>query len=201
MSIPTRAQILAAAARLYAEHGFRGTTTRAVAEAADVNEVTLFRIFGSKQTLILEAMRTHGAATPGHALPEVPQDPEAELTAWAAAARKALVARRSMIIQAMGDAELNPEMPKCASQGAAAAYNALRAYFARLRDAGFVPEHADAGFAANLLIGALFHDAMSRPVMPAVFPPAAEAAAVYARLTLRAIGFESRARRKGHRAS
>ncbi|MEA3245422.1 MAG: helix-turn-helix domain-containing protein [Gemmatimonadota bacterium] len=201
MSIPTREQILAAAARLYAEHGFRGTTTRAVAEAADVNEVTLFRIFGSKEALILEAMRTHGVAAEAHALPDVPQDPEAELTAWATQARKTLLAQRSMIIQAMGDAELNPEMPKCASQGAEAAYDALRAYFVRLRDAGFVPGDADARFAANLLIAALFHDAMSRPVMTAVFPPAAEAAAVYARLTLRAVGFEPRARRARHRVS
>ena len=59
MTHPTREQILQAAARLYADHGFRGTTTRAIAEAAGVNEVTLFRIFGSKETLIVEAMREH----------------------------------------------------------------------------------------------------------------------------------------------
>ena len=33
MPAPTREQILDAAARLYGEHGFRGTTTRRIAEA------------------------------------------------------------------------------------------------------------------------------------------------------------------------
>jgi AcrR family transcriptional regulator len=195
MSVPTREQILAAAARIYAEHGFRGTTTRAVAEAAEVNEVTLFRIFGSKEALILEAMRTHGPGAQMHALPDVPADPEAELTAWAARARKILLERRSMIIQAMGDAEINAEMPKCASQGAETAYGMLRAYFERLRNAGFLPADADVRFAPNLLVGALFHDTMSRPIMPGMFPPASEAAAVYARMALRAVGFARRARK------
>jgi AcrR family transcriptional regulator len=198
---PTREHILAAAARLYAEHGFRGTTTRALAEAAGVNEVTLFRIFGSKEALILEAMRTHGAASEIQGLPEVPQDPERELTAWATQARKVLLAKRSMIIQAMSDAELSPEMPKCATQGGEEAYAALRAYFGQLRDAGFIPGDAADDYAANLLIGALFHDCISRPVMTGVFPPASEAPATYARLALRALAFDARVRKARRRAS
>ena len=74
MTHPTREQILQAAARLYADHGFRGTTTRAIAEAAGVNEVTLFRIFGSKETLIVEAMREHGSTMHVGQLPERPVD-------------------------------------------------------------------------------------------------------------------------------
>ena len=201
MAAPTREQILAAAARLYAEHGFRGTTTRAVAEAAGVNEVTLFRIFGSKEQLILEAMRTHGVAAHIATLPDVPEDPERELAAWATLASHALLAKRSMIIQAMGDAELNPEMPKCASQGGEEAYASLRGYFGRLRKAGFIADDADERSAANLLIGALFHDGMSRPVMPTVFPPAAAAPATYARLTLRSLGYDAHVRKARRRAS
>ena len=50
-----RAKILEAAARVYSQHGFRGATTRLIAQEADVNEVTLFRTFGSKEALIEEA--------------------------------------------------------------------------------------------------------------------------------------------------
>ena len=45
-------RILAAAAALFAERGYVATTTRAIAAAAEVNEVTLFRRFGSKEGLV-----------------------------------------------------------------------------------------------------------------------------------------------------
>src|SRR3989442_6666630 len=44
-------QILKNAIRLFAQKGFRGTTTREIALAAGVNEVTIFRHFSSKQDL------------------------------------------------------------------------------------------------------------------------------------------------------
>jgi len=46
-----RQQILKTAIRLFAQRGFRGTTTREIALAAGVNEVTIFRHFSSKQEL------------------------------------------------------------------------------------------------------------------------------------------------------
>ncbi len=47
----TRRRILAAASAEFAEKGFAGATTRAIADRAEVNEVTLFRHFGNKQDL------------------------------------------------------------------------------------------------------------------------------------------------------
>ena len=49
---PTREKILDAAFRVCTERGLQGATTREIAEAAHVNEVTLFRHFGSKEKLI-----------------------------------------------------------------------------------------------------------------------------------------------------
>lgn len=201
MTVPTREQILAAAARLYGEHGFRGTTTRAVAEAAGVNEVTLFRIFGSKENLIVEAMRVHGVLVDVGTLPAEPQDPERELTEWATQSRKVLLSMRSMIIQAMSDADQHPEMPKCVAKGGEAAYEKIGEYFGRLQEAGLVGADADVHAAGSLLIGVLFHDVMSRGVMPHAFPPASEAPATYARLTLRALGYDVRVRKARRRAS
>lgn len=54
---------MAAAARVFAQEGLAGATTRAIAKAAKVNEVTLFRHFGTKDRLI--------AAVIGKTFPEV----------------------------------------------------------------------------------------------------------------------------------
>jgi AcrR family transcriptional regulator len=49
---PTRQLILSAAARVFARDGLEGATTRAISQEAGVNEVTLFRHFGTKEHLI-----------------------------------------------------------------------------------------------------------------------------------------------------
>lgn len=193
MTVPTREQILDAAARLYADHGFRGTTTRAIAEAAGVNEVTLFRLFGSKETLIVEALRTRSVPVHVGTLPEVPRDPESELAAWCAQTHAVLLSMRSMIRQAMSDAEHSPEMPKCVARGADATYDALLLYFERARAAGLIAADAEVDAAASMLLGAIFHDAMAREFMPQFFPPADEAPATYARLCLAALRSPRRA--------
>ena len=51
----TSDKILLAAIDLMAEKGYDGTTTKEIAAAAGVNEVTLFRHFGSKQKLLAAA--------------------------------------------------------------------------------------------------------------------------------------------------
>jgi TetR/AcrR family fatty acid metabolism transcriptional regulator len=50
-------QILDAAIRLFAEKGFHRTTTRDIAEAADVAEGTLYNYFASKDDLLLGIMQ------------------------------------------------------------------------------------------------------------------------------------------------
>lgn len=52
MSNTTRDKIIHAAVELVNEKGYKGATTRQIAEKAGVNEVTLFRHFGNKQGLI-----------------------------------------------------------------------------------------------------------------------------------------------------
>ncbi|TYP79302.1 TetR/AcrR family transcriptional regulator [Paenibacillus methanolicus] len=52
-------KILKAAIDLIAEQGYDGTTTKEIAAAAGVSEVTLFRHFGSKQALLLAAFERY----------------------------------------------------------------------------------------------------------------------------------------------
>ena len=56
----TRTKIINAASELFASKGYAGTTTRIIAETAGVNEVTLFRHFGSKENLAREIMNQFG---------------------------------------------------------------------------------------------------------------------------------------------
>jgi AcrR family transcriptional regulator len=49
---PARQLLLSAAARVFARDGLEGATTRAISREAGVNEVTLFRQFGTKEHLI-----------------------------------------------------------------------------------------------------------------------------------------------------
>ena len=58
----TRTRIMQAASQLFVEKGYAGTTTRAIAELARVNEVTLFRHFGTKEKLAKAIMDQFGGA-------------------------------------------------------------------------------------------------------------------------------------------
>lgn len=57
MPVDTREKIVRAAAKAFAEKGFRGATTLEIAAAARVNEATLYRLFKTKRNLYAEAAR------------------------------------------------------------------------------------------------------------------------------------------------
>ncbi|HEY9668870.1 MAG TPA: TetR/AcrR family transcriptional regulator [Coleofasciculaceae cyanobacterium] len=62
-SSSTRQRIINAALELFTSQGVTETTTRQIAELAQVNEVTLFRQFGNKQGLLLAAIEDSGVFT------------------------------------------------------------------------------------------------------------------------------------------
>src|SRR5207237_2424208 len=106
-----RDQLIEAAARLYAATGYRGATTRRIAIEAGVNEITLFRHFGSKDALIHAALsHSKAVASAGMVLPEEPLDPERELTAWCLAISAHLTASRSVVRKVLGEIEEHPEI-------------------------------------------------------------------------------------------
>jgi AcrR family transcriptional regulator len=57
----TEVRIVEAAAQLFAQNGFKGTTTRDIAQLADLNEATLFRYFPRKPELFWAAVKSHVA--------------------------------------------------------------------------------------------------------------------------------------------
>ena len=184
-----RDQLLEAAARLYAEVGYRGATTRRIAMQAGVNEITLFRHFGSKDVLIREAIARAGSFIESQALPEPPRDPSRELKEWARAHIAALRKRRSLIRTCMGEIEEHPGIFSGKDNAPAVAAKALCQYLRRLRETGQAKAQFDEVAASTMLMGVLFADAMGRDIMPDMYRNEPEHALdEYVRLFLRSIG-------------
>ena len=191
-----RDAILAAAAGVFAQHGFRGSTTRRIADAAGVNEITLFRQFGSKEALIREAMRHLTESAPFALLPDTPVDPERELTDWSESYIQHLRLRSSIIRKTMGELEERPDMGECASYVPRRASNDLCLYLTALKRQGMAKEEFEPKTAAAMLMGSIFSDAMGRDMMPDVFPqPQTKAAYMYTQLLLQALGVENGSRK------
>jgi AcrR family transcriptional regulator len=189
--VNTRDEILNAAAGVFAQHGFRGSTTRRIADAAGVNEITIFRQFGSKEALIREAMQHLTQSTSLIPLPQTPVDPERELTEWSASFIQHLRLRSPIIRKTMSEMEERPEMSECASYVPRQASNDLCEYLTALKTQGTIRADFEPKTAAAMLMGAIFADAMGRDMMPDVYPqPASEAAHMYSELLLRALGVE-----------
>jgi AcrR family transcriptional regulator len=183
-----RDQLLEAALRIYAEAGYRGATTRRIALEAGVNEITLFRHFGSKDALMRQAIERsrEGASA---ALPADPDDPVRELTEFATAQLDALRERRALIRTCMGEFEEHPEIMSPAGSPPAEAAAALGGYLRRLRERGLATARFDECVAATMLMGVVFADAMGRDIMRDLFPRDPEVTLrEYVRIFLRGLG-------------
>jgi AcrR family transcriptional regulator len=184
-----RDQLLDAAARVYAEVGYRGATTRRIAVAAGVNEITLFRHFGSKEVLLREAISRAGASGVSEMLPESPKEPFRELRDWARAHITELRERRSLIRTCMGEIAEHPGIFSSENSPPALAARALSRYLRRLREVGLAKAPFDEVVASAMLMGVLFADAMGRDIMRDMYRNDPDQALdQYVRLFLRAIG-------------
>ncbi|HTS88095.1 MAG TPA: TetR/AcrR family transcriptional regulator [Gemmatimonadales bacterium] len=184
-----RDRILQATARIYAEAGFRGATTRRVAQEAGVNEITLFRHFGTKEALVKAALRASGQ----HPAPPVElNDPEADLTAWALATYQHWHDNRQLITQLMSDLGEHPELAPDITEAPREEHAGISRYLERMRESGLTRTPFQADAAAGLLLGAVFAHAMwrdhfARPDMP----PVENVIHEFVRLLLGAIGVRS----------
>jgi AcrR family transcriptional regulator len=191
-----RDRILEAAKKVYAQHGFRGATTRLIAIEAGVNEVTLFRTFGSKAALFEALMQSHVAASPIPPLPDIPLDPEREMTEWSGAILRHLRENRALIRTSFGEIEERPAAAFSMCEGPNCARAILVAYVSRLQSLGIADSDADIPASVTMLMSSMIGDAISRDVMPDSFPqPEADAPARYVRVFMRALGVESLRRR------
>ena len=184
-------QLLEAAVQVYAESGYHGATTRRIASAAGVNEITLFRHFGSKDVLLREALarcQAEGVVP----LPEVPHDPLQELTVWSRSHLLHLQQRAALIRTCLSEFAERPDLVTPEISCPARATRALVAYLERLRELGMLAESLDVRAAAAMLLGTLFADAIGRDIVPDMYAvPTEEAIGQYVALFLRGIGLQA----------
>jgi AcrR family transcriptional regulator len=151
-----------AARSLVARKGYRGATTREIAEAAGVNEVTLFRNFGTKERLLYEAVAA--------SLPDLEEAPLAllldrpvktrreavELVADFSAffAERALGHNRELILIAMRESGDRPELRELFASRSVLVSRLLERRLESMEGEGLIRAGASAA-AARLLVSAL----------------------------------------------
>jgi AcrR family transcriptional regulator len=184
----SRERILEAASRVYAKHGFRGATTRLIAIEAGVNEVTLFRTFGSKSALLEAVLAQHSKPGCGPAFPDEPTDPLAELTEFVAFSLDAVRRMRPLLLHTMGEVDERPQSAEFACRGRHDLHDTITAYLRKLQARGMAAPDIDVDVAAVMLTAVVMSDAMARHFVPDVYPPLDEAAERYVRSFLPVIG-------------
>jgi AcrR family transcriptional regulator len=185
----TTERILAATLLVYTEAGFRGTTTRRIAQEAGVNEITLFRQFGTKEALVKAALsRTYEEVWPVNLAD--PVDPAAELYEWAISTYRHWYAGRHLISKVLSDLMEHPELAPDICEEPSCKHAMLSAYLDRLRQRGLATGEFYPDAAAGMLLGSVFSHAIWRDhfVKPDL-PPPEEVVRQYVQLLLASVGF------------
>ncbi|RNB81986.1 TetR/AcrR family transcriptional regulator [Brevibacillus fluminis] len=150
----TRQRIIAAAKQLMAEKGYKGATTRKIAELAGVNEVTVFRHFKNKEGLLDAALLEMTAIRdPLEAfVRDFSGSVEELLAAYARRYYEILVERKDSFIICMFEARDRPELAQLFCRIPEAAIEVLRAELEKLASQGILDDQKDHGVAAHMLL-------------------------------------------------
>lgn len=171
----TRARIIEAASRLFVEKGFSGATTRAIAEKAGVNEVTLFRHFGSKKNLAKAIMDQLGG-------PAIAVDLEArfsgdyvqDLTFIGHAMMKVMIERSDAMRMAICEAGNFPEFQQVVAENPRQLRRMLARYFERQMSEGVIhpghPEVLAQAFLGMFFSYVVLHGFLLDSLQPEVSP-------------------------------
>lgn len=157
---PTRQRLIDAALELFAAHGVTETTTKQIAELAEVNEVTLFRHFGNKHGLLLAVIEEAAVFTQlGQTLVQqsnqVSQIDQA-LKEYAIACLEALERVPEMVRSVVGEAGQYPaENREALGRGFTQANRYVAQYFDRVIQYRHIEPNLSAETLASLLNGML----------------------------------------------
>jgi AcrR family transcriptional regulator len=173
-----RQRLLAAAALVFARDGLNGATTRAIAREAAVNEVTLFRLFRSKERLLAAVVgETFGDRNPltQAALPDFTGNLRADLILYARHYEKVLVKNFPLVRTFIGEIQRHQG---CEQQVLHGIFRPLRAgLIQRLEEAkarGELRRDSDITVLADLFTGMLLTGVLRRasPLKKLEYSPA-----------------------------
>jgi AcrR family transcriptional regulator len=156
----TRQRLIDAALELFGAQGVTETTTKQIAELADVNEVTLFRQFGNKHGLLLAVIEEAAVFTQlGETLVQQAHQTDdiyQALRDYASACLQALERVPQVVRSVVGEAGQYPAENRTAlGRGFTQANRYVAAYFNRVIEQGQLATHLPAEKLASLLHGML----------------------------------------------
>jgi AcrR family transcriptional regulator len=156
----TRQRLIHAAFELFAAQGVTETTTKQIAELADVNEVTIFRQFGNKHGLLLAVIEeTAIFSNLGQNLVQQARQTNSiyqVLKDYATACLQALEKIPEVVRSVVGESGQYPaENREALGQGFTQANRYVAEYFATVINNGQLPTHLPAEKLASLLNGML----------------------------------------------
>jgi AcrR family transcriptional regulator len=159
-----------------------------VAEAAGVNEVTLFRHFGSKEALLQAAIQWVSVRDLPPRLPQTPEHLRTELLGWGLGIHQHATRHAKVIRTALAEFEEHPELAPVACEGSANAGEDVVRYLSRARELGLIVYEGSLEAATMMLMNAIFLDGLTRGVVPGCdMIPADDAVQGFVDLLLRAL--------------
>lgn len=163
----TAEKIVTAASELFAERGYAATTTRAIAERAGVNEVTIFRRFENKQG-VLKALGMRFAAVSSARVVERlanPEDTRATLLAIARHEVRTSIESGGVALRLAFDAKSVPEVAELIGEGPRENLESLAGYIESRQAAGDLRSDVDATVLAEVFSAMTSSFVMYRMVM------------------------------------
>lgn len=170
----TAEKILNAAAALFAARGYASTSTRAIAEAADVNEVTIFRIFENKVGVLRALGERMSRKQAGRAAAAAPatDDVRTTLLGFARMEISGALEDGGLAIRLAFDARSVPEVAALLGEGLPGNMEGLAEYLAERQAAGDLRADIDPLVMAEAFFGLTSSYVMYRQVMGAAAVPA-----------------------------
>ncbi|NMB89913.1 MAG: TetR/AcrR family transcriptional regulator [Chloroflexi bacterium] len=157
----TRARILRAASQEFGARGYNGATTRAIAGAAGVSELTLFRHFETKENLFQAVLEQYSPlATLQSSLSAVSGDPHQDLLQIGASFYRAILERREVILLSLHEAGQFPEMRQLSRGIPRQLRHNLAGYLRAQMDSGRLRK-TDPELAAQAFLGMFFAYALN----------------------------------------
>jgi AcrR family transcriptional regulator len=179
----TQQRILAAASCVFMREGYAGATTRAIAAEAGVNEVTLFRHFGSKKALLLAVIERFSALSAlGDLAGRLTGDYRQDLTTIATIFMEMLGRNRRHILMMIAEAQRDPDVREIVSRPPARQRQMLGQYLRRQMERGAVRDLPNPDLVAQSFFGMFLEYHLAQLLLPAAEAGAAPLEAVVAEL-------------------
>lgn len=169
----TADKILDAASELFATRGYAATTTRAIAELAGVNEVTLFRRFENKLGILNALGERLARRQAGRAAASAPptDDVRETLLGFARMEIEGALEDGGLAMRLAYDAQSVPEIAALLGEGVPGNLQALAEYFEEQQVAGHLRGDVDPRVMAEAFFGLTSSYVMTRTLLGAAATP------------------------------